>query len=64
MKTQIEKVVTTTRIANEARAWAESVLDGNWYYIEFSMTGTFVVCFNGLRNDPGPIRTLAALRWS
>ena len=64
MKTQLEKVHTSTKNVNEAKEWAEIVLDGMWYYVEFANTGYLTVCFNGLKNDPEPIRTLAALRWA
>ena len=63
MNTEVEKIYTGSFDFVGVREWARISFGEDWWYIERSPVGRFVVCFNKLRTDPGPMHTLAALRW-
>jgi len=64
MKTEVEKIYTNSRDQVEVRAWATTTFGDDWWYIELVQNGQYAICFNTLRTDPGPIHTIAALRWA
>ena len=64
MMTNVEKIYTKSTDHAKVMAWARTTFGDDWFYIERIPNGQFAICFNGLRTDPGPMHTIAALRWA